>query len=59
MSNKVFTVNKDRVLQALYWLKQYNEAYHDISINETNLSWMNGKPDAILPGEEKVVKTNA
>ena len=39
---KNFSVNKNRVLKALKWLKIHHRYYKDIEIKEENLSWMNG-----------------
>lgn len=54
---KMFKVNKDRVLKALYWLVKYNTLYKDynIIINENNLSWMGNKKIATLPVKDTVV----
>lgn len=41
--SNTFTVNKHRVLTALKWLKKFNPLYSDITIKESNLSWMKGK----------------
>lgn len=43
-----FTINKTRVLTALRWLKDHNKYYHDITIKEDNLSWMNGEEECEL-----------
>jgi hypothetical protein len=45
--SRSFTVNRNRVLAALHWLKRNNPLYNDIIINETNLSWMNGHTDEL------------
>ena len=37
---KNFTVNKDRVICALKWLKIHHRYYKDIKIEEKNLDWM-------------------
>lgn len=51
---KTFCIRKDKVLQALRWLKRYNPEYTDIQIEENNLSWMpNGENEAELPYEGK------
>jgi hypothetical protein len=38
-----FTVDRNRVLSALKWLKRYNLLYHVITTKESNLSWVNGE----------------
>jgi hypothetical protein len=43
---KSLRVNKQNVLKALLWLKKHNPHYADITINELNLHWMNGKNEA-------------
>ena len=35
-----FKIRKDKVLTALRWLQKYNTEYHNITIAEDNLSWM-------------------
>jgi hypothetical protein len=37
-----FIIRRDKVLGALYWLKEHHPGYHDINIEEKNLDWMNG-----------------
>ena len=52
---KVFTVNKGRVLRALYWLikhhQDYRQAYErkELTIDPSNLDWMDGNEEAELP----------
>jgi hypothetical protein len=41
--DRIFLVNRKRVLNALIWLKKHNHVYRDITIDEQNLDWMNGK----------------
>ena len=41
--SNTFTVNKNRVLSALRWLKKHNTLYADININVSNLSWLKDK----------------
>jgi hypothetical protein len=43
---KSLCVNKQNVLKALLWLKKHNPHYADITINELNLDWINGKNEA-------------
>lgn len=47
--NNAFVINRRRVINALEWLKKHNQLYHDITIAESNLDWMNGKRRADLP----------
>ena len=47
-SSMVFRIRKDKVLQALRWLKKYNKVYKDIEIQETNLGWMGDKDEMDL-----------
>lgn len=37
-----YKVNKNRVLSALRWLKIHHIGYHDITITESNLDWIQG-----------------
>jgi len=39
-------VRRNYVLRALEWLKIHNSEYRDITINHSNLDWMNGKDEA-------------
>jgi hypothetical protein len=43
---KSLRVNKQNVLKSLLWLKKHNPHYADVTINELNLDWMNGKNEA-------------
>jgi hypothetical protein len=43
---KSLHVNKQNALEALVWLKKHNPHYADVTINESNLDWMNGKNEA-------------
>lgn len=36
----ILTVQTYRVLSAFWWLKEHNDTYRDINIEETNLKWM-------------------
>ena len=38
-----FRIRKQKVLDALCWLKQYNVVYKDIIINHNNLNWIDGQ----------------
>lgn len=44
-SFKTFKVRRDKVLNALRWLKKNNPFYKDIVIQESNLDWMKGKTE--------------
>jgi hypothetical protein len=47
---KAFTVRRKEVLVALRWLKKYNVDYRsEVTIDETNLKWMDGQEEAELP----------
>ncbi len=62
----VFRIRKDKVLEALRWLKRYNKVYRDIEIQEANLGWMGDKEEmdldvavsVILDGEPKSAENN-
>jgi hypothetical protein len=41
--SKSLRVNKQNVLEALLWLKKHNAHYASITINDSNLDWMNGQ----------------
>lgn len=41
--SRTLTVNRNKVISALKWLKLHNPLYSDIKIVESNLSWMKGK----------------
>jgi hypothetical protein len=40
VSSRHFKVNKDKVIRALEWLKLHHRGYHNISINESNMDWI-------------------
>ena len=44
-----FHVRRDKVLKALVWLKKHHIGYRDISIEESNLSWMDNSNELELP----------
>ena len=46
-----FKVRKTKVLNALSWLKRHNKYYKNISIDESNLSWMTSDVDNIIDGK--------
>ncbi len=46
--SNAFTINKNRVLEALKWLKKHNPLYNNITIKETNLSWMKNQTSCKL-----------
>ncbi len=54
---KSLHVNKQNVLKALSWLKKHNPHYADITINESNLDWMNGKNEANIGTQATILKT--
>lgn len=37
-----FKVNKEKVIRALKWLKVHHRGYHNITITESNLDWIEG-----------------
>ena len=43
-----FRIRRNKVMNALHWLKAYNPVYHDITIAEENLEWMNAE-EQLLP----------
>ncbi len=54
---KSLRVNKQNVLEALLWLKKHNAHYADITINESNLDWMNGQNEANIGTQASILKT--
>ncbi len=54
---KSLRVNKQNVLKALLWLKKHNPHYTDVTINELNLDWMNGKNEANIGTQATIIKT--
>eukprot|EP00975_Prorocentrum_lima_P059618 12500096-Prorocentrum_lima.AAC.1 len=46
-----FKVNKNKVLDALRWLKVHHRGYHDITITESNLDWI--KNDSVYDVAKK------
>jgi hypothetical protein len=47
---KSFFVRQTVVLHALNWLKKYNQIYKEsVTINESNLDWMDGAEEAEYP----------
>jgi hypothetical protein len=54
---KSMRVNKQYVLKALLWLKIHNPHYADITINESNLDWMNGQIEANIGTQASILKT--
>ena len=57
-ATKSFIIRKDRVLNALRWLKLYNLKYSDILIDEHNLDWMGGANESELPIEGDSIDKN-
>ncbi len=54
---KSLRASKQNVLKALLWLKKHNPHYADITINELNLDWMNGKNEANIGTQGTILKT--
>jgi hypothetical protein len=50
-------VNKQKVLEALLWLKKHKANYANITINESNLDWMNGQNEANIGTQASILKT--
>jgi hypothetical protein len=50
-------VNKQNILEALPWLKKHNALYADITINDSNLDWMNGQNEANIGTQASILKT--
>jgi hypothetical protein len=46
--NQAFSVNKNKVVMALQFLKNHNILYNDIIINTDNFSWMDNKEECDL-----------
>ena len=46
--NKAFTINRNRVMTALEFLKKHNILYEDIQINPENLLWMEDKEECTM-----------
>jgi hypothetical protein len=56
-----FTIRKQKVLEALKWLKKHHRWYRDdpdLVINESNLDWMNGEEEAELTDIEIIEDNN-
>jgi hypothetical protein len=52
---KSFYVRQTAVLCALNWLKKYNQIYiESVTIDESNLDWMDGAEEAELPSTDVV-----
>ena len=51
VSDKTFSVNRQQVLDALYWLKEHNALYRDVTVKEENLDWMGENQTASLGHE--------
>jgi hypothetical protein len=52
---KSFFVRQAAILHALNWLKKYNQIYkQSVTINESNLDWMDGADKAELPSTDVV-----
>ena len=44
----IFKIRRSKVILALKWLKKHNVEYANITINENNLDWMQGKEECCL-----------
>jgi hypothetical protein len=55
---KSLRVNRQNVLEALLWLKKHNPHYADITINESNLDWMNGRNEANIGTQASILNTD-
>lgn len=49
IQSKAFSIRKKNVLLALHWLKEFNNVFEDILIDESNLSWMGESQEKYLP----------
>jgi hypothetical protein len=49
VGTKAFFVRKTVVLNALQWLKTYNNVYKDINIDENRLNWIENGVEQELP----------
>ena len=49
IGSHTFCIRKQRVLDALKWLKEHNVLYKDITIEESNLEWMGTTYELELP----------
>ncbi len=54
---KSLQVNRQNVLEVLLWLKKHNPHYADITINESNLDWMNGQNEANIGTQASILET--
>ena len=52
---KHLRVRRNKVIDALKWLKLHNSEYKDITINEDRLDWMKNKESATLTGTKTTV----
>ena len=46
--DRAFTVNKQKVLSALYWLKKHNHEYRNITIQTSRFDWMKENTECSL-----------
>jgi hypothetical protein len=46
--DRAFTVNKQKVLSALYWLKNHNHEYRNITIQTSRFDWMKENTECSL-----------
>ena len=57
LSSLSFSIRREKVLRALYWLKKYNVQYEDINIVEENLDWIENQEEQQLT--PTILKTSA
>ena len=55
ISTRTFLIRKNKVINALKWLNVHNAEYQNITINETNLNWMDDEDEADLPGVKEII----
>lgn len=46
--DRAFTVNKNKVLSALHWLKKHNHEYRNITIQTSRFDWMQERTECCL-----------
>lgn len=56
---RMFRVRRQKVLDALNWLKQHNTEYQDIRIKTENLDWMGTSSEQTFPNIEKITTTSS
>lgn len=53
---KNLRVNRLKVLNALHWLKRHHTGYHNITIEDDNLDWMEGRAEDIIASETELAE---